>query len=69
MMALTAKQQRLLEFIQDFMARNHYPPTYEEMRVGLDWSTKSLVDYHLSKLEAAGRIKREYALPRTIRLV
>ena len=69
MKPLTAKQQQMLTFIQDFMARQHYPPTYEEIRSGLGLSTKSLVDYHLTALEQAGLISRDRATPRGLRLV
>jgi len=68
MKPLTTKQQAILNFIQDFMARHHYPPTYEEIRSGLGLSTKSLVDYHLSALEEAGFISRDRATPRGLRL-
>jgi repressor LexA len=69
MKPLTTKQQAILNFIQDFMARHHYPPTYEEIRSGLGMSTKSLVDYHLTALEEAGVIRRDRATPRGLRLV
>ena len=69
MKPLTVKQQQILNFIEDFMARQHYPPTYEEIRSGLGLSTKSLVDYHLTALEQAGLISRDRATPRGLRLV
>jgi repressor LexA len=69
MKPLTSRQQAILNFIQDFMARHHYPPTYEEIRSGLGLSTKSLVDYHLTALEDAGVISRDRATPRGLRLV
>jgi repressor LexA len=68
MKTLTAKQQAMLSFIEQFMTERHYPPTYEEIRVGLGLSTKSLVDYHLNALEAAGRIQRDPWTPRGLRL-
>lgn len=68
MKTLTTKQQTMLSFIERFMTERHYPPTYEEIRVGLGLSTKSLVDYHLNALEAAGRIQRDPWTPRGLRL-
>ncbi len=68
MKTLTAKQQAMLSFIEQFMRERHYPPTYEEIRVGLGLSTKSLVDYHLNALEAAGRIQRDPWTPRGLRV-
>jgi repressor LexA len=63
---LTEKQIALLDFIRGFVDKNTYPPTYEEIRSGMDWSTKSLVDYHLSILERKGYLCREAYQPRTI---
>ena len=68
MKSLTAKQQAMLSFIEQFVNERHYPPTYEEIRVGLGLSTKSLVDYHLNALEAAGRIQRDPWTPRGLRV-
>ncbi len=68
MKPLTGKQQAILNFIEEFVATRHYPPTYEEIRVGLGLSTKSLVDYHLTALEEAGYIRRDRLTPRGLRL-
>ncbi len=69
MKPLTAKQQAILSYIEDFVSDHHYPPTYEEIRSGVGLSTKSLVDYHLSALEEAGFLRRERLTPRGLRLV
>lgn len=68
------RQDVLLRYIVWFVGRYHYPPTMEEMRSGLRWSTKSLVDYHLRVLEDEGKIERErndagVALPRGLNVV
>lgn len=68
MKPLTQKQQTILSFIEQFVEERHYPPTYEEIRVGCRLSTKSLVDYHLNALEAAGHIQRDRLTPRGLRL-
>jgi repressor LexA len=67
--AITPKQREVLDFIRRFIEANHYAPTYEEIRVGLQFSTKSLVDYHLTHLEAAGYIGRQSHTPRAIYLM
>jgi hypothetical protein len=67
--ALTDKQRALLTFLQTFIADHHYPPTFEEMRTGLRWSTKSLVDYHLTALETLGYIRREFDQSRAIEIL
>jgi repressor LexA len=58
----------MLAFIENFVRQNGYPPTREEIRSGLDISTKSLVNYHLEALEDAAFIKRIPNTPRGIRL-
>jgi repressor LexA len=63
---LTTKQTALLNYLRFYFERNHYAPTYEEIRVGLGWSTKSLVDYHLCILERNGYLCKEAYQPRTI---
>lgn len=66
---LTQRQQDLLDFIKEFSERQKYPPTFKEIRDGLAWSTKSLVDYHLLKLEEYGYIKRARHAARAIEIV
>lgn len=66
---MTERRQQVLDFIRQFIAEKHYAPTYEEIRVGLGMSTKSLVDYYLNHLEADGYIARVPFLPRCIVLV
>ncbi len=66
---LTKKQQAMLDFIKLFIAEKHFPPTYEEIRVGLGLGSKNTVDYHLTRLEAAGYIARKRYSPRAIWLV
>ena len=67
-MTVSDKQKEILAFIEDFINDNGYPPTYEEIRVGLNISTKSLVNYHLTALENAGLLTRSPNTPRGIRL-
>jgi repressor LexA len=62
------RREQLLRFIGDFQRKNDYPPTVEEMRRGLQWSTKSLVDHHLNALAEAGLIDRQTGKARSVRL-
>jgi repressor LexA len=66
---LSDRQRRILAFIEAFAAENGYPPTYEEIRVALGISTKSLVNHHLDALEGAGCLTRVPNTPRGIRLL
>lgn len=65
---LSTRQRSILEFISTFISDNQYPPTFEEIREGLGLSTKSLVNYHLCALEAAGYLERDRLTPRGLRL-
>ena len=62
------KQRQMLAFIEKFVEDNGYPPTHEEIRVGLDISSKSLVNYHLDALQGAALLTRSPNTPRGIRL-
>jgi repressor LexA len=63
------KQKQILKFIEQFLEQNGYPPTYEEIRAGLNFSSKSLVNYHLEALENAGRLSRSPQTTRGLRLM
>lgn len=67
-MLVSERQQEILGFITAFVAENGYPPTHEEIRTGLDLSTKSLVSHHLEALQAAGHLSRVPNTPRGLRL-
>jgi repressor LexA len=67
-MHISAKQKEMLAFIETYVGQNGYPPTHEEIRVGLNISTKSLVNYHLEALEHAALLSRSPNTPRGIRL-
>ena len=67
-MKVSDKQRKMLAFIEDFVEENGYPPTYEEIRTGLNISSKSLVNHHLEALENAALLTRSPNTPRGIRL-
>ena len=66
---ISVKQREMLAFIEGFLEKHGYPPTYEEIRVGLKISTKSLVNYHLEALQQAELLARAPNTPRGIRLM
>ena len=68
MIGISDKQGEMLAFIENFVAQNGYPPTREEIRSGLNISTKSLVNYHLEALENAMLLRRIPNTPRGLRL-
>ena len=58
MIGISNKQGEMLAFIETFVTRHGYPPTREEIKTGLNISTKSLVNYHLEALENAALLTR-----------
>ncbi len=67
---LSKRRKGIFRFLCDFIARNGYPPTYEEiLRSGLGLSTKSQISYHLKILEEKGYIQITPNTPRGIRLL
>ena len=66
---LSERQQKILEFIREFLSERHFPPTLREIgeRVGI--SSTSVVKYNLDALERKGFIERDGEISRGIRLV
>lgn len=56
--APSPKQERILEYIRDFVDRFGYPPTIRQIGAALGISSTSVVDYHLGVLERLGLIRR-----------
>ncbi len=67
-MALSQRQQRILEFIRQFTLENEYPPTIREIGTAVGISSTSVVNYHLNVLEREGYILRNKEVSRGIRL-
>lgn len=57
-MKIYTTRWRIVEFIRNFIEQRSYAPTIEEIRKGLDISSKSVVKYHLKALEEEGVIDR-----------
>jgi repressor LexA len=65
---LSERQQRILDFIQEFISERRFPPSIREIgrRVGI--SSTSVVKYNLDALEKKGFIERAGDISRGIRL-
>jgi repressor LexA len=63
------KQEKLLQFISDYMEKNGIPPTQQEIAAGVKLKSRSVVNYHLDSLEKEGLIRRLPNTERGIRLV
>jgi len=68
-MILTKRQKELYDYIDDFIARNGYAPTLEEIGERFKLSSLATVHKHLTNLEEKGLIKRKWNFSRAIEMV
>lgn len=68
-MKLRPKQERILEFIREYLDEHDYPPTIREIGKAVGISSTSVVNYNLERLEAMGYIERNREVSRGLRLV
>ena len=68
-MILTKRQKELFDFIDDYIAREGYAPTLEEIGTHFRLSSLATVHKHLCNLEEKGLIKRKWNFSRAIELV
>jgi len=68
-MALTERQQEILDYVRRFLRENEYPPSIREIMHALRISSTSVVNYNLNALAREGKISRNRELARGIRLV
>jgi len=66
---MTLMQLRLYRFIERYIAKKGYSPSYEEMRAGVGIGSKSNVARLLDALEERGRIRRHRDRARSIELI
>lgn len=65
----SAKQQRILNFMREFVQDNAYPPSIRDIQTGCGISSTSVVDYNLKALERMGYIRRDREVSRAIELL
>ncbi|QLQ05532.1 MAG: hypothetical protein HZY76_05160 [Anaerolineae bacterium] len=63
MMNLSDRQQRILEFIRDYLDKRNYPPSIREIGIAAGISSTSVVNYNLDRLAeyALGTRPKEFA--------
>ena len=66
MKILSARQQRIVDFIRRFWEGEDYPPTIRDIMGGCGVSSTSVVDYNLNVLEREGYIRRRRGVSRGI---
>ena len=67
-MALTKRQQEILDYVQAHMDDKGYPPTVREIGEAVGLNSPSTVHAHLKALEDAGVLRRDATKPRAIDL-
>jgi repressor LexA len=65
-MALTKRQREIYDFIAEFVQRNGYSPSFEEIGAGLGLSSPATVHKHVNNLEAKKLLRRDYNRSRSI---
>lgn len=68
-MELTAKQDKILNFLKDFILEKDYPPSIRDIQTHCSISSTSVVDYNLKKLEEKGLIRRDKDISRGIEIL
>src|SRR5262250_1618516 len=68
-MAITKRQRQVYDFIADFVQRNNYTPSYQEIGDGLGLNSLATVHKHISNLEKKGLLSRDYNRSRSIDLL
>ena len=68
-MAISAKQQRVLEYIRSFTREHGYPPAVRDFCHGLGLKSTSTAHGYLERLEKNGYIRRDPSKTRAIELI
>ncbi len=65
-MALTQRQKQVLDFLVEFVDKNGYNPSYEEIAGGLSLASLATVHKHISALEAKHYVRRSFNHSRSL---
>ena len=68
-MAITKRQRELYDFISEFVQKNGYSPSFDEIRSGLGLNSLATVHKHVTNLEKKGLLTRDYNRSRSIDLL
>jgi repressor LexA len=68
-MAVTRRQKEVLDFLESFVGRNGYSPSFEEIARGLDLKSLATVHKHITNLEKKGLLDRVHNRSRSIDVV
>lgn len=62
------KQQKILEYLNEFIEENGYPPTVREICAAVGLKSTATVSYHLTELKKLGKIQADSNKRRAISL-
>jgi repressor LexA len=68
-MAITRRQRQLYDFISEFVQKNGYSPSFDEIRIGMGLNSLATVHKHITNLEKKGLLTRDYNRSRSIDLL
>jgi repressor LexA len=65
-MAITRRQKEILDFLEAFVSRNGYSPSFEEIARGMSLKSLATVHKHITNLEKKGMLDRVHNRSRSI---
>jgi SOS-response transcriptional repressor LexA len=65
----TKQQQQILIFINDFITKHGYSPTYREIKKALNYSSISIVAKHINNLIEKGLVRKKPRSARSLEIV
>src|ERR1700751_277602 len=65
-MAVTRRQKEVLDFLESFVARNGYSPSFQEIERGMGLKSLATVHNHITNLEKKGMLDRVHTRSRSI---
>jgi len=65
---LSKRQRRILEFLNEYIEENGYPPSIREIGAAAGISSTSVVSYNLRRMEEKGYISRDREVSRGLKL-
>jgi repressor LexA len=68
-MPLTKRQKEILDFLEEFLGDNGYPPSFEEIARHFGFTSLATVHEHLENLKQKGYIRKSYNASRSIELL
>ena len=66
---LTYKQEQVLNYVKEYIAKHKYPPAIRDICKGLGLNSPATVHVHLNRLEEKGYLKKDNFKNRTIELL